>query len=178
MYVNMNELTKQINQANAVVMEQISAAAQRNDLSVLEHLTKKATELRAMADQITAIERRFESLVNGSHPSTVKHAPRGIREFVIEISQGMINQNLLTLTEQVKRGLIRVGEKLIVETIPSGDRFETELMPSGNKLQERGRIGRFYRDCGVRAGDVVLLTEITPGLWQLKKGDVVRYKRV
>jgi hypothetical protein len=40
---------------------------------------------------------------------------------------------------------------------------------SGKKLRERGKIAKFYRDAGVHAGDVVLLIEITPGQWQLKK---------
>ena len=173
----MNELTSNLDRAILEVMQQITAAAQRRDLTVLEHLTKKATELRSMSDQIAAIERRFESLMNGS----VKPTPQGngrIREFAIEVSQGMINQNVLTLTEQVKRGMIRVGERLIIETVPDGDRFETELLASSNKLRERGRIGRFYRSAGVQPGDVVVLGEVTPGLWQLKKGEIVRYKRI
>jgi hypothetical protein len=173
----MNELTSSLDRAILEVMQQVTAAAQRRDLTVLEHLTKKATELRSMSDQIAAIERRFESLMNGSVKPTPQSNGR-IREFAIEVSQGMINQNLLTLTEQVKRGMIRVGERLIIETVPDGDRFETELLASSNKLRERGRIGRFYRSAGVQPGDVVVLGEVTPGLWQLKKGEIVRYKRI
>ena len=174
----MNELTEKIERATTDMMRQITAAAQRKDLNVLEHLTKEATELRAMSDQIAAIERRFESLMNGSPKADIHKVARGIREFAIDVSQGMINQNLLTLTEQVKRGMIHIGERLMIETVPSGDRFETDLIASGNKLRERGKIAKFYRDAGVRAGDVVTLTELSPGVWQLKKGEITRYRRV
>jgi hypothetical protein len=116
---------------------------------------------------------------NGSQ-SVAAHSENGggIRELVIDVTQGMINQNLLTLSPHMRRGIIRSGEKLSIEALPSGDRFETELLASGNKLRERGRIAKFYRDAAVRAGDLVVLREVTPGHWQLKKGDIVRYKRV
>ena len=80
----------------------------------------------------------------------------------------MIRQNLLTLTDAVKRGAIGVGDKLTVET-PNGEQFETILLETGNKLRARGKIAKFYRDFNVRAGDVVLLREITPGRWRLQK---------
>ena len=51
--------------------------------------------------------------------------------------QGMINQNLLTLTEHINRGTIRVGETMDIETVPGGERFTTKVLPTGNKLQER-----------------------------------------
>jgi len=60
------------------------------------------------------------------------------REIAVAVTEGMINQNLLTLTEAVRRRTIAVGDKLTVET-PSGDQFETTVLEAGNKLQERGR---------------------------------------
>jgi hypothetical protein len=74
----------------------------------------------------------------------------------------------------VHRGRI-LGEIFNIE-LPSGERFHTELLPTGNKLQERGKIRKFYQDENVQAGESVLLTEITPGRWQLKK--LIRYRRV
>jgi hypothetical protein len=81
----------------------------------------------------------------------------------------MINQNLLTLTEPLKHHQLKVGEELTIEALPSGDKFTSMVMQTGNKLQERGAIGKFYRDAGVRAGDFVVLREITRGQWQLQK---------
>ena len=87
----------------------------------------------------------------------------------------MIKQNLLTLTEHVKRGRIRVGEDLIVEAHPSGERFRTDLVENGNRLRERGAIGRFYREAGVHDGEFVVLTETGPQRWTLRKAAAGEY---
>lgn len=169
----MDEFANEIETEITNTMQQISVAAGRRDLNAVEQLTKKAAELTAIKDQDEANKSRFRALRNGSQSSTAFVGTLGaIRELAVHVTQGMINQNLLTLTEPVKRGKIRVGERLSIEAIPSGDRFHTELLAIGNKLQERGRIGKFYRDAGVHAGDVVLLIELTPGQWQLKKRPV------
>jgi hypothetical protein len=175
----MNKLSEEIEDVIAGTMREISRAATRHDLPVLEHLTKKASELRAMKDQVDAIENRLRAMRNGTHAAPAQAgSSSAIRELVIEVTQGMINQNLLTLSEHIRRGIIRIGEKLEIEAQPSGDRFETEVLATGNKLRERGRIAKFYRDAGVRPGDSVVLHERTPGHWQLRKADIVRYKRV
>ena len=94
-----------------------------------------------------------------------------LRRVLIEVTQGMINQNLLTVTEALKRGQLKAGEELIIEAIPSGEKFKTVVMPSGNKLQERGAIGRFYRKARVVADECVELLEVTPMQWKLQKSD-------
>jgi len=173
----MNELTSRIDKAISKTMAGISKAAERRDVTVIEHLTKQASELRALAEQITAIEKRLEHL-DTSGSATNGSTPRSpIRELVVEVSQGMINQNLLTLSSQIKRGIVRTGESFRIRAIPSGDVFETELLASGNKLQERGKIAKFYRDASIRAGDSVVLREITPGQWELGKWDIIRTRR-
>jgi len=52
-------------------------------------------------------------------------------------------------------------------------------MQPDNKLQERGAVGKFHRDAGVRAGDFVILRETSPGQWHLLKrgGDAVMHDR-
>ena len=73
----------------------------------------------------------------GLHAPAVAQSPlpitqngQQLRKLPVEVTQGMIKQNLLTLTEHVKRGRIRVGEDLIVETQPSGERFRTRAYAS------------------------------------------------
>ena len=56
----------------------------------------------------------------------------------VKVSQGMINQNLLTLTEYVNRGVVRIGEEFTVESDPPGEFFKTDIVRHGNKLRERG----------------------------------------
>jgi len=87
----------------------------------------------------------------------------------------MIRQNLLTLTPHVKRGRIKIGEELIIEVAPSGERFVTRLLRIGNKLRARGEIAHFYRTAGVKGGDYVVLTEISPGKWTLTKAPQGKY---
>jgi hypothetical protein len=166
----MDEFSDEIEAELAKTIQQISAAAGRRDLNAVEQATKKAAELTAIKDQYEASKSRVRTLKNGSQPSgAFVRTPGAIRELAVDVTQGMITQNLLTLTESVKRGKIRIGERLSIEALPSRDRFQTELLASGKKLQERGKIAKFYRDAGVHAGDVVLLIERTPGQWQLEK---------
>lgn len=152
-------------------MSQIREAAAKQDVSRLKVLTERASELRQMSDQLVAIRHRLISFTE-ERQTLISSEPRqklGFRELRIEVTQGMINQNLLTLTEALKRGLIRVGEELTVECLPGGERFKTVMMSTGNKLQERGAIGRFYREAHVSAGDFVVLKEVSQGSWQLFK---------
>ena len=161
--------TDTITRAIATTMQQIAEAAQQGDLSLVESLTKKASELRAIQNQAAALESRLVALTNGSkigNPN--RDQSPALRELPVTVTGGMIRQNLLTLTDAIKRRAIGVGEKLVIET-PNGEQFETILLETGNKLQERGLIGKFYRDYSVRDGDIVLLREITPGRWRLLK---------
>ena len=157
------EAITQIERAITGVMQQISSAAERRDLNAVVPLSKKAAELEATKNRLMA----FSKVLQPEDMTTQNPGVR--REFFIGISPGMLNQNLLTLTGPMQRGETRVGEKFRIEALPSGDRFETELLASGNKLRERGKIAKFYRDAGVQPGDVVVLSEIIHGQWQLKK---------
>lgn len=91
-----------------------------------------------------------------------------LRRIRSEISQGEINQNLLTLTAARKRGHIRMGEHFKIR-LPDGQEFETELVNPGNRLRERGWIREFYRQQQIKAGDFVVLEEIEPSLWTLSR---------
>ena len=156
----------QIEQAITNWRQLISATAATATVDALQFWSKRVSELEE-------IRNRLCSLKNGSQPSgSTSQTSGAIRALSVEVTQGMINQNLLTLTPHVKAGTIRVGDRLIIVALPSGDQFQTELLVNGNKLQERGKIAKFYRDAGVRAGDVVQLTEVNPGHWQLKKRPV------
>jgi hypothetical protein len=103
-------------------------------------------------------------------PRPSNHPRReGFRTIHVKVTQGMINQNLLTLTEYVNRGVVRIGEEFTIKSDPPGEFFKTDLVQHGNKLRERGAIARFYRMAGVRAGDSIVLTEIAPRRWKLTR---------
>jgi hypothetical protein len=167
--MSINDIPTTINNLMAQTMSKITKAAATQNLADLEVLTKQASELKQMKEQIASIQHRLISFAGNDEIKIQSngHSALAQRELFIEVSQGMINQNLLTLTEPLKRGQIRIGEELIIEALPSGEKFKTVVMSNGNKLQERGAIGKFYRKIGVQAGDIVVLREISRGSWQL-----------
>jgi hypothetical protein len=175
MNIQTNELDGHIKN----VMAQIAEAASKQDLVAIQHLTRKASELQEMKEQMAAIQQRIVSLNGESdniQPKTATQPVNGrIRQLPIEVTDGMIRQNLLTLAPHVRSGKIKVGEELIIEALPSGQRFQTVLLEQGKKLQARSEIASFYRDAKVKGNDYVLLTEIAPGHWTLKKAPPGEY---
>ena len=163
-------MTTTIDEMIEVTMQKIAEAAGKRDLTTVAALTRNAAELEEMKKAVQTIETKLNALKNSSESlnSEPQQAVNG-RELAIEVTQGMLNQNLLTLTDHVKRGRIKTGEEMLIETLPSEDRFRTDLMTNGNRLRERGAIARFYREVDVRAGDFVVLMEVAPGRWTLKK---------
>ncbi len=176
---HMNTQTDELDKHIASVMACISEAASKHDLPTIQRLSRKTQELHELKEQVVTIQQRIASLSSEDSKESVavatEEASAKLRELPIEVTDGMIRQNLLTLTPHIKRAKIRIGEQLIVEALPSGDRFQTELLEKGNKLRARGEIARFYRDAKVKGGDYVLLTETTPGRWTLKKAPPGRY---
>lgn len=163
----MEDLLKRIERLLKKLVLEIDRALKEKNFSQLEKLSKKLSEVNSLKEQIAAIDSRLSALESNS--SIAAGSPFGLREIRTAITEGMKKQNLLTLTEAIKQGKVRVGEHFAIEALPSRDRFETVLLASGNKLRERGKIGKFYRDAGVQAGDSVLLKEVTPGRWELLK---------
>ena len=175
MSININDIPKTIETLMSQTLVSISQAASKPDYDVaeLERLTKQASELKEMKAEVAAIQQRLLSMNGGGGGSEVRPqaAARGrfLREILIEVSQGMINQNLLTMTEALKHRQLKVGEELDVVARPSGERFKSTVIQPGNKLQARGAVGNFYREAKVRDGDDVILRETEPGRWELLK---------
>jgi hypothetical protein len=161
-----------INNHLVAVYSEIADAAKRQDLSSISRLVSKAGQLEELRNQHRAVQGRIASLRNTGEDKNLasnERDPLNLREFAVEVTEGMKRQNLFTLTSHVKRGRIKTGEQLIIEALPSGKRFQTELLDQGNRLRARGEIAQFYRDANVNDGDYVLLTEVAPGIWTLRK---------
>ena len=169
----MNAQTNELDGHIKNVMIQITEAASKHDLAAIQRLTRKASELQEMKEQVAAIQQRIASLNGDSAdvaPITANQPTNGTtRQLPVEVTDGMIRQNLLTLAPHVRRGKIKVGEELIIEALPSGERFQTVLLEQGKKLRARSEIASFYRAAKIKDGDYVLLTEVSPGRWTLKK---------
>src|ERR1700733_2810539 len=123
--MNINDIPTTINNLMAQTMSKITKAAATQNLAELETLTKRASELKQMKEQIASIQHRLIGFAGNGETKiqSNSHSTLAQRELFIEVSQGMINQNLLTVTEPLKRGQIRIGEELIIEVQPSGERF-------------------------------------------------------
>jgi hypothetical protein len=160
------------------IYEEISEAAKKSDLMSIQRLTRKVAELEELKQQQAAIQQRMAKLIRDETTPVSQADSRtngGFRQLPIQVTKGMIRQNLLTLTPHVKRGKIKIGEELIIEALPSGERFQTVVMDKGNKLRARGEIARFYKEAKVQADGCVLLTEIAPGRWTLRKAPPGEY---
>ncbi|MFZ1221171.1 MAG: hypothetical protein WAO00_17905 [Chthoniobacterales bacterium] len=170
--------TQQIEQMFDSTMQQAEAAVKNRDLAAATALMRKATEYDNAKKTLLDLEQRLKGLESQSSTLAAPEAPRDgkLRELPIEVTGGMIRQNLLTLTKHTKQRRIAIGEDLTIESQPSGERFRTELLLKGNKLQERGAVARFYRDAGVKEGDFVVLTEVAPKQWTLKKAPPGQYQ--
>jgi len=168
-----NKVIESIDELAAHVMTRITEAAGKHDLSSIETLTRAASDLKEIKEKVSHVGARLARLNPQSASARVASGTTSsgskLREFKMEVTDGAIRQNLLTMTEPLKRGLVKPDEQFTIEALPSGERFKTILLASGNKLQERGAITRFYRDAHVRGGDFVLLTEIAPGEWTLRR---------
>lgn len=110
---------------------------------------------------------RLSELFVVEYEGVSKKTERG-RTLYTTITQGMINQSLLTLTDAVKRKLVNIGDEFSI-VLPDGTSFDTELTNPGNRLAERGRIRFFYKNWEIKPGDTVTLVEEKNGSWLLKK---------
>jgi len=91
------------------------------------------------------------------------------RQIRVQVTQGMINQNMITMSEARKKGLILLSEKMEIMPIPSGKLFETEICNPGVKLKARSAVKHFFETAGVKAGDFIVFDEVDRNSWKLYK---------
>lgn len=141
-----------------------------NDLDYGRHLIKQIDELEESGRLLDRIFYSYEAIRVDSGifqvDSEFRDADTGLRYLEIVLTEGMINQSLLTLTKAKKLGLVRIGEAFKIST-PTGEPFETLIVEPGNRLKERGRIGQFYSEYKLKEGDIVWLKESARGSWNL-----------
>ncbi len=140
------------------------------DMAWLQNCAKEIELLKADLRALEAIRDHAVAVLTDSlsfDGDQVDVSSSGLRNITVEISQGMLNQHLLTLTDAKQQGLVRDGEKFAIQ-LPDGAKFETELCDPGNKLRERGLIRKFYEDSKINAGDKVIMSEVSRGSWILR----------
>lgn len=152
------------------LLHQISdAASGAGDMDWVLHCAKNVEVIRKTIRDLEKIEQAAIEVVESTlsaDPDEVAVGEGGLRKLTITVTEGMINQNLLTLTEARNRGMVSLGEKFTIK-LPDGSEFTTDLCEPGNRLRERGAIRRFYQDNKVGDGDRVTLSEVSPSHWTL-----------
>lgn len=164
------QIQEHIGDMQEMLASQIHGEAKpTGDMSWVQHCSKKIEQLNSNRQALNKIEAQLIDVLRNSlsfDSDRSKASPAGLRTLLIEVSQGMINQNLLTLTDAKKEGKVQIGEKFEIQ-LPDGETFQTELCEPGNKLRERGYIRQFYEKNKIGDRDRVKLEEIRPGSWRL-----------
>ncbi len=94
-------------------------------------------------------------------------ATPGSKHFSITVSQGALDYHYFVVTPALKAGLMKPNQPIKIK-LPTGVEFQTvALMP--NRLKERGKIGAFFQQAKVKAGDVLNVKEVSPDVWEVKK---------
>lgn len=168
-----SEIRENIAEAKSLVLAQVAdyASNQESETDWILTCASAAKKLDECSAQLSPIERHLIEIVTdvlGFDFDRESHSKTGLRQIEVEITAGMIRQNLLSLTSARKRGVVRIGEKFKIR-LPDGASFETDLCEPGNKLRERGWVGHFYKTQGIGEGENVIVQETAPGEWELTR---------
>jgi hypothetical protein len=125
---------------------------------------RQVTALSPIEDALTSISER----VAGFEPGSTTRTETGLRSITLEVTEGMINQNIISLTAARKLGVVYLGERMKIE-LPDGTEFETEVIEPGNRLRERGLIRAFFQKENIAPAEKILLAEQSHGNWRLSK---------
>lgn len=165
-------LKEQLETMIDLVNDQIRDEARRaGNMGWVQHCAKEVENLQHDLDVLGEIEEHAADVLQntlGVGPDRVTTSAAGLRLTTVEVTQGMLNQHLLTLTEARRRKIVKIGEQFTI-TLPDGTEFTTELCEPGNKLRERGHIRRFYEDQKIEDGDEVTMEEVSAGKWVLRR---------
>jgi hypothetical protein len=166
---NISQLLSQIQEAFDWAHEDIELKFRdTGDIDYGRFLIEQADGLVALEQALGSIEVKYDQIRESIGLVEREFVPTqskgGLRKFRVEITEGAINQSLLSLTAAKKQGLVEVGERMTIHT-PVGKAFKTRIGKVGNRLEERGRIKAFYNECKVEENDVVVFEEIEPKVW-------------
>lgn len=162
-------------------MDAIAGLARQEVLDVAE-AEKRIDRIQGFAKGIKLLQAHMRALAENRERAItmltdlleldtdcVSMSSSGLRTISVHVSQEMIDQSVLALTDARTRGMVKDGERFSIE-LPDGSRFETELCQQGNELRERGMIRKFYESERILDGASVILRETQQGIWTLGRG--------
>lgn len=139
------------------------------DDTYIETLASRIAQTKVLKQRFSDLAEIVEKLAQehwGDTDTDSSESASGLRKITIEVTDGMIRNHMLTLTQACKAGIVRTGEKLKL-TFPWKEVIQTEIMSPGNRLRERSAIRRIYEENSMVSGDRVILTETLKGRWNV-----------
>lgn len=160
------------------IQSNLEGAVGSCDMDYVEHVVERYKRVAKLEQALGVISDELEVLIEEYGGESVgDHSKRDsdLREIRVEITQGMINQKYISLTEAKKAGLVEVGDRFRID-IGEGIEVETNLINPGNKFQNRSFVQSFFEKNGVKAGDYIQLAEREDKTWEMsyKRGSEVR----
>ncbi len=150
---------KSIDELEKEIGLQIKSAQEEKDWA-------KVTNLGTLGQALKKVKEEIERI--GKAISAPQSLPLGRESVEVEITEGALRQNLLSITKMKKKDLIPTdGKSFLVET-SVGFSFQTSIT-NNTMLSVRGKIREFYEKAGVKAGDKIIWRQIGPSKYHLSK---------
>lgn len=162
----------------------IDAAINGLEIDIIDRFRRigAVEDARELAEQFRVVDRmrralkliqrdylRVWTVVHGKDETEDdSYREKGLRVIRTEVTQGMINQSIMSLTRGVQKGILNLNEEMVV-TLPDPEKttFTTQITEPGNKLKDRKHIRMFYEENQVSKGDVAVFRERDPGRWEV-----------
>jgi hypothetical protein len=151
---------------------EVEVAAETRDGARVDRLNDKIRRLERLRRTLLDVYAKVNQIQ--SEPTGTPGGQDGqkLRVMTIRVTEGMLKNNMLTVSPYLKQGIVRYGEEMQIEvTSPYEQRFRTVIIQQGNKLQARGPIRRFLLENKIKPDDEVMLREVSFGTWQLTKAE-------
>jgi len=180
-----NSIDQGLNGLRQIIAYDIESFASSYDtvdelLSLVTERVQYAQDLDGLADLLKKIRLQYcrlhealhgaplasEGATSSSESKSDTKTDKTLRQFKVEVTQGMINQSLLTLTKAIHRDPGLINEEFEI-TLPNGKIVTSKIVQPGNRLQARAPISEFYKESEIAEGDELELKETKRGKWVL-----------
>ncbi len=142
-----------------VIWRDIRLATEKKDSKRLAALNSLAQRLERLTIELEKIAGEF----GGTLPPSTEVIGDSV---VIEVTDGAIRQNYLSMTKPIKENFVPTDGSLFEVRASTGQIFKAKL--TGNMLNARAEIRKFYQRAGVVPGQKVVFRRTEPGRYFLE----------
>lgn len=119
----------------------------------LEELNKKNNALQRL-NELKELLRKCDEM----YDEIANMLDGNIKQVEIEITQGALNQGYLMLTQPINQCLCPTNGEITIKT--PFESFESEIDYAHKRLRQRGAIRKFYEQCNIVEGDMIIWKEV------------------